>query len=171
MNLIRLNVGSGSVRREGYMNVDCRPTPGVDAVSDAWDLAMFADGTVDEIYSRHMLEHLDPNDATRTLQRWHALLRPDGRLRMIVPDVEFHALQLLGGARSSFPDQQQHAFAGFWGWRVEARGGSREDAHRWGYTMSTLRAHLTEAGFTEVERQIAGEDTEPWHLHVTARKS
>jgi len=102
--------------------------------------------------------------------RWHALLRPDGRLRMIVPDIEFHALQLLGGARSSFPDQQQHAFAGFWGWRVEARGGSREDAHRWGYTMSTLCAHLTAAGFIEVERQRAGDDTEPWHLHVTARK-
>jgi hypothetical protein len=151
------------------VNVDVRAAEGVDLVSEAWGLTGVADGSVEEIYSRHMLEHLDPNDGARTLRRWRALLRPGGTVRVIVPDLEFHALQLLGGAQSRFPDQHAHALAGFYGWRVEDRGGSREDAHRWGYTAATLAAALVAAGFADVERHRDGVDGEPWHLNVTAR--
>jgi predicted SAM-dependent methyltransferase len=167
---MRLNIGAGQGRREGYLSVDIRPEAEPDILSAAWDLRSVADGSVSEIYARHMIEHLDPNDARRTLGRWAALLRPGGVLNVIAPDLEFHARQLLGTATSTFPSQWDHAMAGFYGWREESRGGDREDAHRWGYTEQSLAAALMEAGFDHIVRQLSGPDSEPWHLNMLARK-
>jgi predicted SAM-dependent methyltransferase len=168
--LVKLNIGAGSVRRDGYLSVDIRPEAKPDIVSAAWDLRSVANNSASEIYSRHMIEHLDPNDARRTLARWVDLLCPGGQLNVIVPDLEFHARQLLGTVTSTFPDQGQHAMAGFYGWRDETRGGDREDAHRWGYTEDSLTRALNEAGFDCIGRQVTGPDSEPWHLNMIARR-
>ncbi len=170
---LRLNIGCGEQRRAGFLGIDVRPCAAADHVRPAWDLQPFAPGSVDEVYSRHMLEHLDPNDARRALQAWRAALRPGGFLRLIVPDLAFHAQQLLGGATSFDPHREaneRHALAGFFGWRDESRGGNREDAHRWGYTEQTLRALLEDCGFVDVQRVRDGEDSAAWHLHLTARR-
>lgn len=168
---VRLNVGCGDTRLPGYTGVDVRACRGADHVRPAWDLSPFEAASVEEIYSRHMLEHLDPNDARRTLAAWRRVLRPGGLLRLIVPDLAFHARQLLGQARSwtqEAGENQEHAMAGFFGWRDESRGGDREDAHRWGYTWESLAALLNELDFDQIERATQGVDSEPWHLHVTA---
>lgn len=168
---LKLHVGCADLRLDGFINIDCRPTPATDLVAPAWGIAGVAGGTVGFIYSRHMLEHLDPEDARRTLQHWLALLEPGGTVNVIVPDIEFHARQLLGLTHSVLPDQEQHAFAGFWDWRDVARGGDREDAHRWGYTQKTLTAELMQAGFVGVYRRTVGADTNPWHLNLCASKA
>lgn len=170
---LRLNIGCGDTARPGYVGVDIRPAGGADHVAAAWDLSAFGPASVAEIYSRHMLEHLDPNDARRTLAAWLAALQPGGQLRLIVPDLAFHAQQLLGAATNWSTEREEnerHALAGFFGWRDESRGGDREDAHRWGYTEASLRALLSESGFVDVRRVTAGEDSQPWHLHLTAGK-
>jgi predicted SAM-dependent methyltransferase len=169
MNKIKLHVGCASKRLEGYINIDSRQTDATDHVCDAGAITIVSAGTVSEIYARHMLEHLDPNDAIRTLKHWHDLLAPTGFLQVIVPDITFHAQQLLGLTRSSMEDQNLHALAGFWGWRDETRGGSKEDAHRWGYTEKSLVQILLDLGFTDVHRVAEGVDSEPWHLNVIAR--
>lgn len=169
---LRLNVGCGDTRIPGFVGIDVRPSRGADYVLPAWDDSPFQPGSVAEIYSRHMLEHLNPGDARRTLTTWRRLLAPGGLLRLIVPDLEFHARQLLGQQVSWTRDPAEnlaHALAGFYGWRDARRGGDAEDAHRWGYTWPTLLALLAEIGFVEIRRATSGTDTEPWHLHVTAR--
>jgi hypothetical protein len=168
--MMRLNIGAGSKRREGFLSVDVRGVPEVDIVSNAWELSDIEASSVAEIYTRHMLEHLDPNDAKKSIRRWFEILMPGGRINIVVPDLEFHARQLLGAAKSQFPDQMAHAYAGFFGWRDESRGGNREDAHRWGYTEHALAALLSGTGFTGVARQLSGVDCEPWHLNMVASK-
>jgi predicted SAM-dependent methyltransferase len=170
MSPIQVNFGCGNTKKPGFVNVDIRPSSAADVVAEAWDVSAFATGSVDLVYSRHMLEHLDPMDARRTLRAWHDILKPDGILNVIVPDIVFHAKQLLGVAQGPFPDQEAHAFAGFWGWRDEARGGDREDVHRWGYTVDTLKDELVQAGFSGVVRQLTGTDSEAWHLNIIAIK-
>lgn len=102
MNQLKLHVGCASKRLDGYINIDSRQTEATDHVCDAGAIRIAAPGSVAEIYSRHMLEHLDPNDALATLTHWHALLAPAGMLHVIVPDITFHARQLLGLERSSW---------------------------------------------------------------------
>lgn len=172
--MTKLHIGCANKKLEGFLNVDVRETSATDLVCPAWDIKGVQKGTVEFIYSRHMLEHLDPNDARDTLRHWCDLLASDGLVNIVVPDIEFHARQLLGLSSSNqekFGDQQQHAFAGFWGWRDESRGGSREDAHKWGYTQESLFSELEQAGFMAGERITKGKDSEPWHINVIAALS
>lgn len=170
---LRLNYGCGDSRLEGYIGVDVRPCPGAEHVLPAWDTSPFVAGSVAEVYSRHMLEHLDPEDARRALSAWLDVLRPGGVLRLIIPDLAFHAQQLLGDRTSWTDDRNEnlaHAMAGFYGWRDPARGGCNEDAHRWGYTWESLSELLNKIGYIDVVRVRTGRDSEPWHLHVTAHR-
>lgn len=170
--MCKLHVGCGDIKIEGFLNVDIRKTNATDIVSPAWDITGIKPRTVDLIYSRHTLEHLDPNDARLALKHWLELLKDDGYLHVVVPDIEFHAKQILGLAEAeNFNDQLQHAYAGFWGWRDESRGGSKEDAHKWGYSEKLLFAELGNAGFRAWGRIVEGKDSELWHLNVVSAKS
>jgi predicted SAM-dependent methyltransferase len=170
---IRLNYGCGDSRVDGYVGIDVRSCRGADHVLPAWNTSPFEPDSVSEIYSRHMLEHLGPQDLPRTLRAWLSILRPGGVMRAVVPDLAFHARQLLGELASWTQDPEEnlaHALAGFYGWHDPARGGANEDAHRWGYTWETLSRALGEAGYVFVQRIVEGPDSEPWHLQVTAAK-
>jgi hypothetical protein len=101
---------------------------------------------------------------------WLRLLKPGGLLNVIIPDIIFHARQILGLAQSPFANQFEHALAGFWGWRDEARGGNREDTHRWGYTEQSLQEELIRAGFHQIDRIGQGQDSEAWHLNFLCRR-
>ncbi len=170
---LRLNYGCGETRRPGYIGIDCRPCAGADHVLQAWDTSPLEPNSVDEVYSRHMLEHLNPDDARRALAAWWEVLKPGGCLHVIVPDLAFHARQLLGGATSWSQDPTEnleHAMAGFYGWRESNRGGSNEDAHRWGYTAVSLSRLLVELRYVSVDRITTAPDSEPWHLNVRVKK-
>lgn len=56
---IRLDLGCGKKKKEGFIGVDELPFDGVDVVLDikqgAWP---WKDNSVDEVYSRHFIEHL-----------------------------------------------------------------------------------------------------------------
>ena len=46
------------------------------------------DETVDVLYSSHMLEHLDRNEASMFLKEAFRVLRPGGVIRIAVPDLK-----------------------------------------------------------------------------------
>lgn len=163
-------MGCNDVRKDGFVNIDVRQTEACDLVAKAWEMP-FAKQTCSSIYSRHVLEHLTRHDAVCALKHWFDLLECNGRLNVIVPDIEFHAKQLLGLVCCPLiQDQQEHAFAGFYGWCESTRGGHQEDSHRWAYTENTLVALCSTIGFENISRVQSGVDSEPWHLNVIARK-
>lgn len=169
-----LHVGCGDSRIEEFVNIDCRATKTTDLVADAWDLGAIASNSVEYIYSRHMLEHLSIHDAAKSLREWRRVLMPGGIVHVVVPNLIFHARQLLGLIeRPGFPDQQAHALAGFYGWQNEANGGTKEDMHRWGYTPASLERLLVSCGLrptTDGIDQLIELDPEPWHINVRATK-
>jgi predicted SAM-dependent methyltransferase len=170
--LVRIHVGCASKRLRKYVNVDVRKTSVTDLVCAAWDLEQhFSPGSVRRIYCRHTLEHLDPDEAEKTLRSWYRLLSAEGKAHIIVPDIEFHAKQLLGLVSSTYPDQLEHALHSLYGWQEPARGGSQYDAHKWGYTFNSLRQKANVAGFGQVARVTEGVDSEPWHLNVLCYKT
>jgi predicted SAM-dependent methyltransferase len=62
---LRLNLGCGSNRIEGFVGVDYAPSPTVDVMHDLtvcpWP---WADNSVDEIHSAHLVEHIPMIDVT-----------------------------------------------------------------------------------------------------------
>jgi SAM-dependent methyltransferase len=56
---IRIDLGCGSAKREGFIGLDSARMPGVDHVIDLTkDTFPFADDSVDEVFSSHFLEHI-----------------------------------------------------------------------------------------------------------------
>jgi ubiquinone/menaquinone biosynthesis C-methylase UbiE len=75
----KINVGCGKDLRPGYINIDIH---GGDVRGDLNRLP-FKDGTVDEVYASHILEHMP--DLNRTMREIRRVLRRGGILVARVP--------------------------------------------------------------------------------------
>jgi SAM-dependent methyltransferase len=83
---LRLNLGCGNKRREGFVGVDIGDFPAVDVRSDVHEyLRSLPDASVAEVYSRHFLEHLEPPALQELLAQVDRVLQPGGRIHFIVP--------------------------------------------------------------------------------------
>jgi predicted SAM-dependent methyltransferase len=131
-------------------------------------------GTVDAIYSSHMIEHLVRDDAWAFLLECHRVLRPSGRLRLVVPDL--HALvyeYLKRGNADNFLGQMQfqtHLPGGLFAKLKWLLFGGR--THHWMYDARSLGALVAEAGFVDVEMMEPGQTriAEPSGLDLRERE-
>lgn len=57
-------------------------------VKSADDLAIFASGSMDFVYSSHLLEHM--NDPEKTLREWWRVLKPNGYLVLYLPHEDLY---------------------------------------------------------------------------------
>lgn len=81
---MKLDIGCGNYKKEGYIGVDIIKLPRVDIVCDIQKgLPMIESNSVEEIYCSHVLEHiLNLEDVMR---EFHRVLKPDGKLIIRVP--------------------------------------------------------------------------------------
>lgn len=84
---MKLNVGCGYDRLEGYINLDSNPDSAADKLMPAHDLA-FASGSVSEIRALHLIEHLGFFRAKYFLSECWRVLEPGGALLVETPDIE-----------------------------------------------------------------------------------
>lgn len=146
LNCVRLNIGCGHIALDDYINVDQRDLPGVDIVADATNIPLPA-GSVDEIFSSHLLEHFPIQLLTRRLlPHWMTLLKPGGKFRAIVPDGEE---MLRGHARGeiSFDDFRTVTYG------LQEYDG---DFHFNMFSRESLRNILESSDFTEIEYNFVG---------------
>jgi SAM-dependent methyltransferase len=81
---LRLDLGSGARKQDGYYGVDAVPVPRIDIVADLNEpLDQLPDDSVIEVQSHHTLEHVD--NLVGLLRELHRLVRPDGRITVTVP--------------------------------------------------------------------------------------
>ena len=83
--LLKLDLGCGFTRREGYKRVDISAQYDPDYVADIRSLP-FEQGSIKEIRASHVLEHIPQKDVFFTLRHWWMLLCDGGKLNIIVPD-------------------------------------------------------------------------------------
>jgi SAM-dependent methyltransferase len=157
----RLNLGCGHLALEGYVNVDMRPLPGVDVVARLDDIP-FEVGTVDEIFSAHVLEHFTLVDLRRELlPHWFELLRPGGEFRAVVPDADAMARGLVDGS-VSFED-----------YAAVLMGGQEYDGdfHFSVFTPESMCELLSSAGFDDARVQARGRPLDVClELEVSSRR-
>jgi predicted SAM-dependent methyltransferase len=86
---MKLDIGSGgpSTLGEGWYGVDHF----IESADYHWamDKLEIEDESIDEIYSCHSLEHISRHKVVPTLKEWHRVLKPGGKVTVIVPEMEF----------------------------------------------------------------------------------
>lgn len=83
-----LNLGCGSRFHPEFTNVDLNS---IAPYVQSWDLRQslpFSNNTFDVVYHSHLLEHFDRGDATKLLLECYRVCKPNGILRVVVPDLE-----------------------------------------------------------------------------------
>lgn len=105
----RLNLGSGTDVRPGWVNLDIAPLPGVDVVHDLSELPLpFPDASFSTIVAKDILEHLDWIPVLREL---HRILRPGGRLEITSPHFTSPATWIDPTHRAAFSIETFEFFA------------------------------------------------------------
>lgn len=85
--MVKLNLACCDSLKEGYLNVDLnKDLPGV-FPADARYLP-FKDGSIEEIYASHFLEHLEIGDIKPCLLEWKRVLKKNGIIEVVVPDTK-----------------------------------------------------------------------------------
>jgi hypothetical protein len=83
-NLIKIDLGCGSNKKEGYYGIDRLNLEGVDYVADIEEgLDMIPDHSVDEYFTSHFLEHTE--NFVFVMKEIHRTLKIDGMVKIIVP--------------------------------------------------------------------------------------
>lgn len=181
---LRLNLGCGLQAPAGWANLDRSPNllldrvhplkrvlRGLGILSEAhmasWprnivlhDLRKplpYEDGSAEAVYSSHTLEHLYLDEAAAVLRDVQRVLRPDGVVRLALPDAEAMAREFLAAS-----DDAEAARRFTWelnagpleapSRRARAMAPLASGFHRWQPTWSLVRSMLEEAGFADVRR-------------------
>ena len=122
---LMLNLGCGNRTHEAWVNIDHSlkasfnalwfvrpflkiPNPAGYLHHDLRNGIPFPDGSADVVYSSHLLEHLERKDALPFLREIYRVLKRDGILRIVVPDLERAVtayLQALAASRVDADDR------------------------------------------------------------------
>ena len=142
------------------LRLDIDPNVHPDIVASITDMAPVATGSVDAVWSAHNLEHLRAHEVPLALAEFRRVLRPNGFILVTMPDLQQIAQlicedQLEGAAYISAmgPIMPLDMLYGF-GPSIAA--GNDFMGHRTGFTASSLAAHLSRAGFVNIQVQRDG---------------
>jgi predicted SAM-dependent methyltransferase len=147
---VRLHVGCGNKRLEGWVNVDVEALPEVDVVADVRSGLDFRG--VEAVFAEHFLEHLRIDEAMSFLGQAHACLADGAWLRLSTPNVDWVWRVLYSDDREakdrigSVLDFNRSFYA--WG-------------HRFLWNRELLREALEAVGFERVRFCAYGESELP----------
>lgn len=137
----RIHLGCGDRHIPGWFHVDGRELKHVDLVADVRKLSMIATGSSELVYACHVLEHVGRAEVQGVLREWGRILRPDGVLRLAVPNLEvwFRVYRETGDLNLCLGS-------------IYGRQDYPENLHKIGFDERTLTLALREAGFQDVRR-------------------
>lgn len=151
---IKLNIGSGDEKLEGYTSVDLYQP--ADIKAPAWELP-FEKESVSEIRAVHLLEHLARNEIMPTLKEWKRVLSKAGNLFIEVPDLSW-IMQMWVANGGSYWLQMERTLYGY----QEHEG----NFHKSGWTMDRIRSTLREAGFGIVQLMVGFTEAHPFEQSI-----
>jgi SAM-dependent methyltransferase len=160
---ILLNVGSGPIgggnvpahfKGWGQVRVDVDAAVQPDIVADLTDLSQIADGSVDAVWAAHCVEHLYAHEVRLALAEFRRVLRDDGFLCVIVPDLQTVASYLVADRlhqplyqSAAGPVTPHDMIFGFGPAIASGRGAM---GHRCGFTPGMLQRCFQQVPFGEV---------------------
>ena len=188
---VYLQYGCGWCAPEGWLNFDASPTlrfermpllgrlytrnekrfPAGARYGNVVRGLPLPDDSCAAVYCSHVLEHLALDELRAALAESRRLLRPGGRFRLVVPDLEREvehyrsdgaadaAIRLMERTELGWRDRPR----GIRGLLREWLGNSR---HRWMWDYPALARELEAAGFRDIRRARFGDSREPRFAEV-----
>jgi Methyltransferase domain len=153
-DLQRLNWGCGEHTREGWINSDIKEAPGVDVVGDVRRGLPLGSESFDYAVSVHALPELSYPELVPALEELLRVLKPNGVLRLVLPDLDKAVRAYLDGDEEYFHHVGKDA---------ETPGGRFIAQILWyGYSRSLFTAEfagelLRRAGFVDIAVCAPGE--------------
>lgn len=83
--LIKLDLGCGKNKKEGFFGVDSLKFDAVDLVYDLRKPWPWKDGSVDEVHCSHFIEHLTWPERVHFFNELYRVLRVEGKCTLILP--------------------------------------------------------------------------------------
>lgn len=85
---IMINLGSGHWKLTGWVNVDLDVESRPDVLADLAAELPFRDGCADFMHTEDFIDQLELDGAAAFLRECHRVLKPEGVLRVLTPDVQ-----------------------------------------------------------------------------------
>ena len=122
------------------IRVDIDPTVKPDVVADVRFLP-FEDCFADTVYASHVLEHISFHETVSTLKEWIRILKIEGKLKIVLPNMKWAAKRIMEGGTK---DEMDRAM---WFYYSAQKGDLRtayNDIHRAGFTAQSIKELLSQ---------------------------
>jgi predicted SAM-dependent methyltransferase len=171
---IKLNIGCGPNRKEGWVNVDILDSA-ADLQLDLRERWPFPENSVSYIYSEHSFEHFDLQfEVPHLLAEARRVLEPDGVFDVAVPDTEA-PLRAYGDPNATYwsvaSENRWHPHCQTQLERINYHF-RQNGEHKYAWDAETLASAMRTAGFTEIARREFNSslDTRPFSLWMVGKK-
>jgi predicted SAM-dependent methyltransferase len=151
----RLQIGTGRNLKEDWLNSDLNPSS-KKIFLDATKKIRFNNKTFDYIFSEHLIEHLEYDQADEFLRECYRVLKPGGKIRISTPNLVF-LINLYKNEKTE--DEKKYIL-----WATEHLQDCKNPAvfvinnffrswgHKFIYDFETLSSMLSQIGFVDVSK-------------------
>lgn len=98
---MKIDLGCGRRKKEGYFGIDCQELEGVDLVCDCNNIIPLENNIADEICAYDFLEHVNNDKRIHIMSEIWRLLKPNGILTANTPSTD---------GRGAFQDPTHYSF-------------------------------------------------------------
>lgn len=148
---MKLHLGCGTKRLEGWINIDSVAACGPDLLHDISRPLPYDDLTVDEVLAEDLLEHFDKYLRFVVFYEWVRVLKVGGKMTLQVPDFKKILFKYFKFGYDNFVDfifgenmWESRIYIGHFG------------NHKWGYSEKTLSAFVKLFGIEPVRTEKKG---------------
>lgn len=135
---MKLHLGCGTKKLEGWVNIDSVPECAPDLVHDIAQPLPYAPQMVDELLAEDLLEHFDKYVRYLVFYEWARVLKVGGKITLQVPDFKTILLRYFKFGYDNFVDfifgenlWESKIYIGHFG------------NHKWGYSQKTLKEFVS----------------------------
>lgn len=134
--LLKLNLGCGTDKRKGYINIDADPKVKPDLVHNLTQKLPYPQNFVSEIIMQDVLEHLTKEEAVLLLKECGRVLISSGKITIRVPDIP--------AILKKFKKRDDLIMLYLYG---DTSQGGTYGSHKYGYTPGLIKESCQKAGF------------------------
>lgn len=164
-----LDIGCGHNAHKNFVNLDYEWLPNVDVV---WDIVAkpfpFPDNRFDGIYTEHCLEHIPFEACQKNMHEFYRILKPGGRVRIIVPDGEIYAT--IYNRQKQGEDIKMPHEEGYISPMARINGIFRGHGHLFIYDFVTMQRMLEKCGFKNIKKLSYKQGANPDLLNDSAER-